>query len=122
MNISIHKFGGASVKNAEAVRNIAEILKDRTSDSKSIIVVSAMGKTTNQLEKVASEVNEGKSRLEMEKVAASHIAVANSLELGKDFSDEMWNLFTLQNQIEDEDARYDATVALGELASTRILS
>ena len=122
LNISIHKFGGASVKNAEAVRNISEILRDRVSDSKSIIVVSAMGKTTNRLEKVASEENEGKARLEMEKVAASHISVANSLELGNDFTDEMWNLFTLQNEIEDEDARYDATVALGELASTRILS
>ena len=122
MNISIHKFGGASVKNADAVRNIAEILKDRVSDSKSIIVVSAIDKTTNKLEKVASEENEGKAKLEMEKLAASHISVANSLELGNDFSDEMWNLFTLQNQIEGEDARYDATVALGELASTRILA
>ena len=121
-NISIHKFGGASVKNAEAVRNIADILQTQTYGSPCIIVVSAMGKTTNKLEKVWAEENEDKARLELEKIAASHIAIATSLELGAEFSDEIWSLFTLQNHIEDSDARYDATVALGELASTRILS
>ena len=87
-----------------------------------IIVVSAMGKTTNALEKVWAEENDDKARLELEKIAASHISVANSLELGAEFSDEIWSLFTLQNHIEDSYARYDATVALGELASTRILA
>lgn len=121
-NISIHKFGGASVKNAEAVSNIANILHTQTVGNPCIIVTSAMGKTTNKLEKVVSEQNVDKARLELEKIAASHIAVANSLELGPDFTDEMWSLFTLQNHISDPDARYDATVALGELASTRILA
>lgn len=122
MNISIHKFGGASVKNAVAVRNIANILQTQTAGNPCIIVTSAMGKTTNKLEKVVAEENEDKARLELEKIAASHISVANSLELSPDFTDEIWSLFTLQNQISDPDARYDATVALGELASTRILS
>ena len=122
MNISIHKFGGASVKNADAVRNIADILQSLTSGNPCIIVVSAMGKTTNKLEKVWAEDNEDKARLELEKIAASHISVANSLELGAEFSDEIWGLFSLQNEIEDSYARYDATVALGELASTRILA
>ena len=122
MNISIHKFGGASVKNAEAVRNIANILQSQTDPNPCIIVTSAMGKTTNKLEKVVSWPNENKARLELEKIAAYHISVANSLELGHEFSEEMWSLFTLQNHLLDPDARYDATVALGELASTRILS
>ena len=112
MNISIHKFGGASVKNAQAVRNIADILQTQTDGNPCIIVVSAMGKTTNALEKVWAEENDDKARLELEKIAASHIAVANSLELGAEFSDEIWSLFTLQNHIEDSYARYDATVAL----------
>ena len=122
MNISIHKFGGASVKNAEAVRNIVNILQSQTDGNPCIIVTSAMGKTTNKLEKVVYEENPDKAILELEKTAASHIAVANSLELGSEFSDEMWSLFTLQNHITNLDARYDATVALGELASTKILS
>ena len=49
-------------------------------------MVSAMGKTTNKLEKVWAEDNEDKARLELEKIAASHISVANSLELGSEFS------------------------------------
>ena len=122
MNISIHKFGGASVKNADAVRNIAELLKSFPTDMSSIIVVSAIGKTTNKLEKVASEPNEDKAKLEIDKIAASHVEIANSLELSGEFMDEIWSLFSLQNHIADIDKRYDATVSLGELASTRIIS
>ena len=42
MDISIHKFGGASVKNADAVRNVANILKSLPPGNQFIIVVSAM--------------------------------------------------------------------------------
>ena len=122
MNISIHKFGGASVKNADAVKNIAEILKSFPSDMSSIIVVSAMGKTTNKLEKVSSELNDAKAKLAIDKIAASHVEIANSLELSGKFVDEIWSLFSIQNHITDIDERYDATVSLGELASTRIIS
>ena len=121
MDISIHKFGGASVKNAEAVRNVANILKSSTSGNPCIVVVSAMGKTTNKLEKVWAEENDVKAGLELEKIAASHISVANSLELGTEFTEELWDLFKLDTST-DLDAKYDATVALGELASTRILA
>ena len=121
MDISIHKFGGASVKNAEAVRNVANILKSSTSGNPCIVVVSAMGKTTNKLEKVWAEENDVKAGLELEKIAASHISVANSLELGTEFTEELWDLFELDTST-DLDAKYDATVALGELASTRILA
>ena len=121
MDISIHKFGGASVKNADAVRNVANILKSSTSGNPCIVVVSAMGKTTNKLEKVWAEENDVKAGLELEKIAASHISVANSLELGTEFTEELWDLFELDTST-DLDAKYDATVALGELASTRILA
>ncbi len=121
MDISIHKFGGASVKNADAVRNVANILKSSTSDNQFIVVVSAMGKTTNKLENVWAEENDVKAGLELEKIAASHISVANSLDLGTEFAEELWDLFELDTS-SDLDAKYDATVALGELASTRILA
>ena len=45
----IFKFGGASVKDAVAVRNVAEIIKNY-GNGKLIVVISAMGKTTNQME------------------------------------------------------------------------
>ena len=46
----VFKFGGASIKDADAVRNLAKIIKGY--NDRIIIVVSAMGKTTNAMEKV----------------------------------------------------------------------
>lgn len=51
--IQIHKFGGASVKDSSAVRNLASILRNRLQNN-CVIVVSAMGKTTNELETMLS--------------------------------------------------------------------
>ena len=48
--MKVFKFGGASVKDAEAVKNVAKILKNY--DDNIVVVVSAMGKTTNALEKL----------------------------------------------------------------------
>ena len=50
-SIKVFKFGGASVKDAEAIKNVANILKKHRRNS-ILVVVSAMGKTTNALEKV----------------------------------------------------------------------
>ncbi len=52
--MKIFKFGGASIKDAAGVKNIAEVLKI-TNEKNLVIVVSAMGKTTNLLEKVIAE-------------------------------------------------------------------
>ena len=46
----VFKFGGASVKDAESIKNLAEILRNRLRNS-TLLVISAMGKTTNALEK-----------------------------------------------------------------------
>jgi len=48
--MKVFKFGGASVKDAEGIRNLAKIVADES--DKLVIVVSAFGKTTNALEKV----------------------------------------------------------------------
>ena len=50
--MKVFKFGGASVKSAEAVRNVGEIL-NLFKNEKLMVVVSAMGKTTNALENLA---------------------------------------------------------------------
>ena len=50
----VFKFGGASVKDAAAVRNLADIVSSRV-DENILLVVSAMGKTTNLLEKILAE-------------------------------------------------------------------
>ncbi|MBO6201139.1 MAG: aspartate kinase, partial [Chryseobacterium sp.] len=49
--MKIYKFGGASVKDAEGVKNVALVLETQGFE-KCLLVVSAMGKTTNALEKV----------------------------------------------------------------------
>ena len=49
--MKVFKFGGASVSTAERIKNVGEILK-KYSDEQLLVVVSAMGKTTNALEKV----------------------------------------------------------------------
>ena len=49
--MKVFKFGGASVKDAESVKNVTEVLKSQKFE-RCLLVVSAMGKTTNALEKV----------------------------------------------------------------------
>ena len=49
--MKVFKFGGASVRDAEGVKNLVSVLKEVGYD-KTIVVVSAMGKTTNALEKI----------------------------------------------------------------------
>ena len=53
MTCTAHKFGGASVRDAEAIRRLADLLHAQLgSEGKAIVVVSAMGKTTNALEDI----------------------------------------------------------------------
>ena len=61
--MKIYKFGGASVKDANSVRNVVSILK-KDNQKNILIVVSAMGKTTNALEKVVNSYFNDKSSLE----------------------------------------------------------
>ena len=49
--MKVFKFGGASVRDAEGVKNLVSVLKEVGYD-KTIVVISAMGKTTNALEKI----------------------------------------------------------------------
>ena len=58
----IFKFGGASVKSPEAVRNIVDIL-GRYDNEEIVVVVSAMGKTTNALERIIESYTEGDSEV-----------------------------------------------------------
>ncbi len=49
--LRIHKFGGASVKSADALSNVLQII-ERLKEEKQLVLVSAMGKTTNALEQL----------------------------------------------------------------------
>src|SRR4051812_45714729 len=79
--MKVFKFGGASVSTAERIRNVADILKNYGND-KLLVVVSAMGKTTNALEKVVeafySKDKESALRL-FEEIKNSHLNLIHQL-------------------------------------------
>ena len=127
----IYKFGGASVKDAEAVRNLADIVGQHK-DEDILLVVSAMGKTTNMLEKVLTDFREHNGQLGMEalhEVIAYHDGIINGLfgdEANPDFAEDIAGLFIelwekLQKTEEPYDYQYDQTVCYGELISTTII-
>jgi aspartate kinase len=127
MTCTAHKFGGASVRDAEAIRRVAALLERQLGpEEKAVVVVSAMGKTTNALEEVWGA--EGNRRRQLwDACVAEHVAVAN--ELGLDLGDELhsrmtscWKEATQAENLGDRAAAYDAFVAAGELASTTLVA
>ncbi|EDP72599.1 aspartate kinase III [Flavobacteriales bacterium ALC-1] len=127
----IFKFGGASVKDAEGVKNLAKVLKTTSYDN-TLVVVSAMGKTTNAMEFVIKNYFENKTELQssIHDVIKYHNEIL--LEL---FENEHHNVFTAVKILFDELARffksnkspdynfvYDQTIGFGELVSTTIIS
>ena len=120
----VHKFGGASVKNSEAVRNVGTLLKQNIQGS-AVVVVSAMGKTTNELEKVLGVLNkEGvvSAQTQMNSIIDAHEVIARELGINVDLRLIFESALKTAHDLADEDARYDALVAAGEDASTRVLS
>ncbi len=127
----IYKFGGASVKDADAVRNLAQIVSQHK-DEDILLVVSAMGKTTNALEKALANFREHDGQLGMEAlhdVIAYHDGIINEL-FGDDanpaFGENIAGLFIemwekLQKTDTPYDYQYDQTVCYGELISTSII-
>ena len=74
--MQVFKFGGASIKDADAVKNVASIL-ERFKNQPLVIIVSAMGKTTNALEEVvaAHMQQSGKAAALMNVVKENHYAL-----------------------------------------------
>ena len=120
----VYKFGGASVKDANGVRNVERII--RMSDTKDglMVVVSAMGKTTNALERVVEFLDAGKEEAALNQwidVIDFHVAIMKELGLqpGTDIR--------LQGEIPYDpqlpfDENYDQVVSMGELLSTQIIA
>lgn len=127
----VFKFGGASVKNADAVRNIIGILKDYRDHI--IVVVSAMGKTTNRLELIIEHyVNKDKEGL-MQQVAELkkyHNEITEDLFADKQnpVYEDIVGLFKELDRILDKepslnyDHDYDRIICFGELLSTKIIT
>lgn len=126
----VFKFGGASVKDAEGIANLARVVKLYT-DQQLLVVVSAMGKTTNALEKLARAYADQTDEITSlyEEVKQYHFGVINDLfEPSHPVHDEVANTFVeidwmLEDEPQDEfDFIYDQLVSVGELVSTRIVA
>lgn len=129
--MKVFKFGGASVKSAEAVRNVANILR-RFPNESIIVVVSAMGKTTNALEALTDAYFYGKGNAVqlLEDIKKFHFDIIGQLFPDKSHVvyNEISNTFVeLDWAIEDEPTHaynheYDQIVSIGEVLSTKIVS
>ena len=128
--MKVYKFGGASVRNADGVRNLHKIIGE---EQHLFIIVSAMGKTTNALERVFAGVQQGDR-------AAAQEAVDGLRQYHAEIIDDLWHgpthlasvdgFFSELERIvaetdyrpEDAELWYDTIVAFGELISTTIIS
>lgn len=123
--MKVFKFGGASIKNAEAVRNMANIVKHYR-DEQLVIIVSAMGKTTNALEELLSNYkNDSSSNLD--ELKNYHTTICNDLfPVGHGVFNQIDLLIsTLKEQLVESfpyDKHYDQVISYGELLSSTIVS
>ena len=127
--MKVFKFGGASIKDAPSIKNILEIISKYEKDNL-VIVVSAMGKTTNALEKVVDSYFNDKAQLQssISDVFNFHINILNNLfeknhfifsELNTSF--EKLGSFIKSNKSPSYSFVYDQVVSLGELISSKII-
>ncbi len=130
--MKIYKFGGASVKDAAGVKNVAGIISQEKNNDV-LVVISAMGKTTNALETLVQAVYQNKNSASeiLKKVIKDHTEILDELFPENSFLyiNEVRNLFLEleclidnENLKEDYDFIYDQIVSYGELISTRIVS
>lgn len=128
----IYKFGGASVKDANAVRNLKNILENENRDE-IMLVISAMGKTTNAIEKALADFRNNNGHLEisaLSEIIEYHENIMNNLfedNTNHPVFETITNLFldlylNLQETGYDYDYQYDNTVSFGEMLSTTLIS
>ncbi len=127
----VFKFGGASVKSADAVKNVSKVLNDQ-GDGPLVVVVSAMGKITNKMEQLVDAYyhNTDSKKTQLAEVKSFHQTIIKDLRISENDYYEVENLLIeLECIIEkkrDEsssyDTEYDRIVPFGELLSTKIVS
>ncbi len=129
--MQVFKFGGASVNSVDRIRNLATILGNYKGE-KIMVIISAMGKTTNALEKVTEAFFEGRrddSLQLFQQVKKLHLDTAKFLlvthylacekKLVDFFTEVEWLLH--DKPVRDYDYYYDQIVCIGELLSTSII-
>jgi len=125
--MKVFKFGGASLKDGTGVQNVATIIRNHGGSSKLLVVVSAMGKTTNALEKILSLKRSGQAnQAEIEGLKTYHKAITEKVFQNPTFANQVLDELFSELDIEleapgDYDQVYDQIVSLGELMSSVIV-
>lgn len=129
--MQVFKFGGASVKNAQGVKNLASVLQ-QVGYENTLVVVSAMGKMTNALELVIKNYFENKAELQsaIQEFKMYHNEILKDLfentqhPVFKQVLSIFGDLdgFFLRNKSPDYNFVYDQVIGFGELTSTTIIS
>lgn len=129
--MDVLKFGGASVNGPDAIRNMAEILSGFNKTGPLVIVTSAMGKSTNALEKVVTAFMYQKEDpfILLANIKNEYLSTAkNLISEDEDLLAKINDLFVeaewvLEDEVHDSyDYIYDQIVSIGELVSTRIIA
>jgi aspartate kinase len=126
--MKVFKFGGASVSTVEGVKNVGSILQTYSGE-KILIVISAMGKTTNALEEVVTAYYKKEKEQALKlftSIKNTHLQIGNELsnqptgQLNDLFTEVEWLLH--DKPVREFDYYYDQIVCVGELLSTAIVS
>lgn len=131
--MKVFKFGGASVNSADAVRNMAQIVRQHLAAAPLVVVVSAMGKTTNLLEKLVPGTQESVAEKQelRRQLEAYHRGITTALmpdnravqrKIDTLLADLDHLCSTLPNDAAHYNYNYDQTVSFGELLSTTIIA
>lgn len=131
MELKVFKFGGASIADHELIKNVSTIIKSFR-DNRIVVIISAMGKVTNALEKVCGQYIEAKKKRPlrdlMQTIIDKHLIEANHLDMNKDILSSKYEDFIAESQkaLEGIDLAYEASiydqiVPLGELFSTTLV-
>lgn len=128
--MKVLKFGGASVKDAAGVKNLVHVL-NTVGTQDTLVVVSAMGKTTNALERIIEVYFEDNKKVNQEILILKefHLQIINELFESKtakvvravqEYFDELID-FLKRNKAPNYNFVYDQVVSYGELLSTTII-
>lgn len=127
--MQVFKFGGASVKDAQSIQNVTKVL-EQVGFNQVVMVVSAMGKTTNALEEVVSLYqNKGDYEARIHEIHQAHVNIIQELfESNHAIFSEVQEIideliyFLKHNKSTQYNFVYDQVVSVGELISTKIVS
>lgn len=130
--MKVFKFGGASIESVERAKKVSDIIKSNADDVM-LIVISAMGKTTNALEEIVNllfDKKKDEAIMKLAELKEKHLSFAKDLlgEKSQDIRPKLDELFTeaewTLNEPTDRGYNYfyDQIVCIGELASTSIIT